>query len=392
MPWEEKTVEQSRLEFVLRVLSREASKSALCREYCISRVTGDKWIKRYLNGEALTDLNRAPHTHPNRLPPETESFIVEMRMKEPALGAKKIHRMMINNDHMPPAISTINEVLKRNGLITREASEAAQHYIRFQKEQPNDMWQADFKGNFLLQNGRRCHPLSIIDDCSRFCLSSDAKPNEQLEGTKASFIKAFKEYGMPRSILCDNGTPWGSSQSTSITRFEVWLMEHGVLTLHIRPQHPQWQGKVERFNGSYKRERLKFYTPIDILNAQRSREEYKEFYNNVRPHEALNMDTPSQHYEPSKREYTDAVDKWEYESGGELRRIKSTGYLSFGGQGYYLSEGLGDKEVMLYPAEDEEDVFDVVFREFVVARLCLRDRTVRSRRIYLRHDDPRKKL
>lgn len=392
MPWKEKTVEQSRLEFVLRALAHEASKSALCREYCISRPTGDKWIKRYLSGESLTDLGRAPHTHPNRLSPETESLIVEMRMKEPALGAKKIHRMMINNNHMPPAISTINEVLKRNGLITREASEAAQHYIRFRKEQPNDMWQADFKGNFLLQNGVRCHPLSIIDDFSRFCLSSDAKPNEQLEGTKASFIKAFREYGVPLSILCDNGTPWGSSQSTSITRFEVWLMEHGVLTLHIRPQHPQCQGKVERFNGSYKRERLNFYTPMDMPDAQRVREEYKEFYNNVRPHEALNMDTPAQHYEPSKREYSETVDEWEYESGGELRRVKSTGYLSYGGQGYYLSEGLGDKEVMLYPAEDEEDVFDVVFREFVVARLCVRDRTVQSRRIYLRHDDPRKKL
>ena len=393
MPWKEKTVEATRREFVERVLKKEASKSAICREYGISRVTGDKWLRRFLNGESMEDQSRAPFHQGNRICAETEALIVAMRQKEPAIGARKIRRMMINAGcDKPPAVSTINEVLKRNGLITQQASRAAQRCIRFQKEAPNDMWQADFKGDFLLRDGTRCHPLSVIDDCSRFCICADAKENEQLLGTKESFIRCFREYGMPKSILCDNGSPWGNSQSTSITRFEVWLMEHGVLTLHIRPQHPQCQGKVERFNGSYKRERLKFYVPEDMEDARCSREEYRLFYNAERPHDALNLDTPAQHYNPSPRVYSDKVSAWEYEAGGELRKIKSSGYLTFRGNGYYLSEGLGGKEVMLYPDPDHDGVFQIVFRDFVVAKLDLNERTIRSRKIYLRRDDPRKKL
>ena len=393
MPWKEKTVEETRAEFVARVRAGEASKSALCREYGISRVTGDKWLKRSEMGQPLSDRSRAPFHQPNRIPAGMEQRILEMRRREPAIGARKIRRMMQNEGcTSPPAVSTINAVLKRNGLITPQASRAAQHYIRFQQDQPNDMWQADFKGNFLLGDGKRCYPLSILDDCSRYCLCADAKQNEQLLGTKESFIRTFRTFGLPKVLLCDNGNPWGCSQSTSITRFEVWLMELGVLTMHIRSHHPQCQGKVERFNGSFKRERLQFYTPTDMADAQRFREEYREFYNNVRPHEALNMDVPAQHYVPSQRGYSETIAPWEYESGGELRRVKHTGYLSYGGQGYYLSEGLGDKEVMLYPDPARDGVLEVVFREFVVARLSLRDHTIRSRRVYLRHDDPRQKL
>ena len=393
MPWEEKTVEQNREEFVRRALAREATKSALCREYGISRVTGDKWIQRFQEGQSLADRSRAPNTHPNRIPIETEQRIIDARRKEPAIGARKIRRMLMDEGWTdPPSISTFNEVFKRNGLITKAASDAARHHIRFVKDAPNDMWQADFKGDFLLHNGVRCYPLSILDDHSRACLCADAKENTQLNNTKSSFINTFRNFGLPKSILCDNGTPWGSSQSTSITAFEVWLMEQGVLTMHIRPRHPQTQGKVERFNGSYKRERLAFYTPLDLTDAQKCRMEYMDFYNNIRPHEALGMKKPSQLYMPSNRQYQENIPEWEYESGGELRKVKSSGYLTYKGQGYYLSEGLGGKEVMLYPDIQRDGVMNIVFRQFVVAKLSLEDRTIRSRRIYLLHDDPRKKL
>jgi len=393
MPWKEKTVEENRAEFVRQVKAKEGSMSALCREYGISRVTGYKWLKRSEKGESMSDQSRAPFNTPARIAAEVEERIVGMRTAEPALGAKKIRKMMQNDGQTDlPAISTINAVLKRNGLITKQASEAAEHYTRFQKDEPNEMWQADFKGNFLMGNGKRCHPLSIIDDCSRFCVCADAKGNEQLLSTKESFVNTFREFGLPKSILCDNGTPWGSSQSTSITRFEVWLMELGVLTLHIRNHYPQCQGKVERFNGSYKRERLNFYVPHDMEDAQRCREEYKNFYNNIRPHEGIDMDTPAQRYSRSEREFTEAVTPWEYESGGVLRKVKSSGYFSFEGQGYYLSEGLGNKEVMLFPCEGKDGWFDVVFREFTVAKLSLSDRTIRSRRVYLRYGDPREKV
>lgn len=393
MPWKEKTVEQNREDFVRRVLAREVTKSALCREYGISRVTGDKWIQRFQEGQSLVDRSRAPNTHPNRISSDVEARIVNARKSEPAIGAKKIRQMLIDEGWSnPPSISTFNEVFKRNGLITKAASDAAKHHVRFEKEAPNEMWQADFKGDFLLQNGIRCFPLSILDDHSRACLCADAKENMQLNSTKDSFIGVFRNFGLPKSILCDNGSPWGSSQSTSITAFEVWLMEQGVLTMHIRPRHPQTQGKVERFNGSYKRERLAFYTPFDMADAQKCRMEYMDFYNNIRPHNALDMGKPSQFYKPSNRQYQDVIPVWEYESGGELRKIKSSGYLTYKGQGYYLSEGLGEKEVMIYPDEQHDGVMNIVFRQFVVAKLSLPDRTIRSRKIYFLHDDPRKKL
>lgn len=393
MPWKEKTVEQNREDFVRRVLAREATKSALCREYGISRVTGDKWIQRFQTGQSLADRSRAPGTHPNRISAEAEERIVNARKKEPAIGAKKMRQMLMDEGWQDaPSISTFNEVFKRNGLITAAASEAARHHVRFEKEYPNEMWQADFKGDFLLRNGVRCYPLSILDDHSRACLCADAKENVQINNTKDSFIRTFRNFGLPKSILCDNGHPWGSSQSTSITAFEVWLMEQGVLTMHIRPQHPQTQGKVERFNGSYKRERLRFYTPFDMEEAQRCRMEYMDFYNNVRPHYALDMGRPAQFYTPSTRRYQENIPVWEYGPGGESRKIKSSGYLTYKNQGYYLSEGLAEKEVMLYPDEQHDGIVDIVFRQFVVAKLSLVDRTIRSRKIYLLHDDPRKKL
>lgn len=393
MPWKEKTVEQMREDFVRRALAHEASKSALCREYGISRVTGDKWIRRYQNGEHFTDRSRAPKSHPNRISAEDEQRIVDARKKEPAIGARKTRRMLINEGWTdPPAVSTINAVFRRNGLITKAASEAAKPIQRFVKEQPNDMWQADFKGSFLLQNKVRCYPLSVIDDHSRYCLCADAKENEQHFNTKESFIRTFRQFGLPKTILCDNGHPWGSSQSSSITAFEVWLMEHGVLTLHIRPQHPQTQGKVERFNKSYKRERLVFYTPKDMADAQRTRIEYMDFYNNRRPHDALDLELPASVYVPSLREYRDEVSEWEYEYGGELRRVKDSGYLSYGGKGHFLSEGLGGKEVMLYPDTSRDGVLKVVFRQFVVAKIDINENAVISRKVHLLHNDPRANL
>jgi len=389
MPWERKTVEQTRLEFVMRVLAHEKSKSALCREYGISRPTGDKWLARYQAGEDLGDHSRRPFHTPNKISEEMEAEIVAARKEEPAIGARKTRRMFLDDGkENVPSASTINRVFHRNGLITKEASEAAKHIVRFEKAEPNEMWQADFKGDFLLKDGKRCFPLSLIDDHSRMCLCADAKPNVKLESTKDSFLKAFETYGLPKTLLCDNGNPWGSSQSTSITKFEVWLMEHDVLTIHIRPVHPQTQGKVERFNGSYKQERLKFYIPKDMADAQRTREEYMRFYNFVRPHYALDFDHPSQHYKPSERKYREEVPEWDYGHGAILAHVKSTGYLSFKQQGYFLSEGMSGKDVMLRPSTTHKNVFRIVFRGFQIGSLDIESRMVIARKIYRLSDNP----
>lgn len=391
MPWKDKTVNEQRKDFVECVLKKEKSKSALCREYGISRPTGDKWLKRYANNEPLEDNSHRPFHIPNRIAPEVENAIVEARRKEPAIGANKTKRMLENEGLAMPAMSTINAVFQRNGLITKEASQAATPYQRFEKTEPNAMWQLDFKGDFELRDGTRCYPLSIIDDYSRFCINGDIKQNQQLMGVKDSFVRAFEEYGMPFSLLCDNGTPWGSSQSSSITKFEVWMMELGILTTHIRAKRPQTQGKVERFNGSYKQERLKFYIPENMADAQKTREEYIRFYNNIRPHAAIDYSVPAARYSPSNRPFPSSISDWEYATGTDLRRIKSSGYLTYSGKGFYLSEGLANKQIAVIPS-DEDGVFNLVLRQFRVAKLNLNTNTISSRRIYLLEGDPRQKL
>lgn len=389
VPWKEKTVEMNREEFVKRVMAKEKSKSALCREYGISRPTGDKWLGRYESGESYSNKSRAPFHTPNKIATEVEALIVAARKKEPAVGAAKIQRMLENKGHSGlPCVSTINAVLKRNKLITEAASRAATPYKRFEKEAPNIMWQADFKGNYLMGNGERCHPLSIIDDHSRFCLSGDAKPNEQREGTKESFKNAFRKYGLPKILLCDNGPPWGTSQSTGYTQFEIWLMELGILTVHIRPKHPQTQGKTERFNRSFKDERLKFYVPSDLEDADRQRTEYREFYNNERPHHSLNLDVPANHYKPSERKYVEEPNEWEYGTEYEKRKIKHTGFLSFEGQGYFISEGFGDKSIAIKPSSIDGFV-NLYYRQFKIGRINLKEHALVSRRCYLIDGDPR---
>ena len=392
MPWRYKTVNQIREEFVRRVLSNEKSKSALCREYGISRPTADKWIKRYLSGEPLDNRSKKPFKTANRISEDIERLIVNQRKKEPALGAIKIHKILSDEGYENlPSVSTINNVLHRNGLITKEASISATPYKHFAKDNPNDMWQADFKGNYLLKDGVRCHPLSIIDDCSRYCLCADVKYNEKLNSTYASFESTFKQYGLPKILLCDNGTPWGASQSTSITKFEVKLMELGILTLHIRPLRPQTQGKIERFNRSFKEERLRYYIPNNMEEAQEQRLEYMEFYNNKRPHFALDLDKPSEHYEHSKRKYPEKISGWDYPYGTEVLKVKSSGYIRYKGQGYYLSEGLSNKQVGIIPSK-QDGILNIIFRQFRVAKLDLDNHTIIARRVYKLHNDPRAKV
>lgn len=389
MPWKEKTVEMNREEFVRRALAKEKSKSALCREYGISRPTGDKWIKRYGTGEGTMNRSRAPFHTANKINQEMEELIVGARKKEPGIGATKIHRILSNAGHEGlPSISTVNAVFKRNNLITQEASMAATPNKRFEKEAPNVMWQVDFKGCYEMRNGQRCHALSLIDDHSRFCLCADAKLNEQREGVQESFIKTFKMYGKPQILLCDNGNPWGASQSGAYTQFEVWLMDHDVLTIHIRPRHPQTQGKNERFNGSFKQERLKFYTPYDLVDADQQRTEYRDFFNNVRPHHALGLDVPAQHYEPSKREYREKPTEWEYGSESKLRKIKSSGYLTYEGHGYFLSEAFAGKTIAVKPSSTK-GLLNLQYRQFKIGRINQTEHMVVSRKSYLLENDPR---
>ena len=389
MAWEERTVEQMREEFVKRVLAEEKSKAALCREYGISRPTGDKWIERYERGEALTDRSRAPRTVPGRTPSEMESTIVELRKQRPAIGAVKLRRMMEDAGYTDlPCARTYNNIFRRHDLIGQEESAAATPLQRFEKAFPNEMWQGDFKGHFRMANGYRCHPLNILDDCSRFDLCIEALSGETFEAVRPVMERLFREYGLPFSFLCDNGNPWGTAQSLGYSRFEVWLMELGILTLHGRPRHPQTQGKEERFNRSFTRECLKGKIFSDIAHAQSCFDEYRTFYNEVRPHFALGMDVPAKHYTPSTKVMPEKIEPWEYGPEYQLCKVKETGYFNYGGQGFYLSEAFGGKTIAVRESHLPGQI-TLVFRQFKIGRINLDNRAYTLRRAYLLDGDPR---
>lgn len=389
MAWGERTVKQMREEFARRALAQERSKAALCREYGISRPTGDKWIKRFESGESMTDRSRAPHTVPGRIPADVEAEIVRMRRLYPALGAVKLRRIMQNAGNINlPCARTFNNIFARHGLIEPEASQAATPYQRFEKVAPNEMWQADFKGHFRMEDGYRCHPLNIIDDCSRFNLCIEALTNETFDAVKPVMDRLFREYGLPFSFLCDNGNPWGTAQSLGYSRFEVWLMELGILTLHGRPRHPQTQGKEERFNRSFTRECLRGKTFTDRNHAQSCFDNYRSFYNDTRPHFALDLGVPSAYYKPSPRRMPEKINDWEYGSEYRLCKVKETGYFNYNGQGFFLSEAFAGKTIAVRESHLPGQI-TLIFRQFKVGRIDLDNRVYTLRKAYLLDGDPR---
>jgi len=381
MPWKGQTVEERRKEFVMRAIAKEKAHSALCREYGISRPTGYKWIERHQSGEPMEDRSHAPNHRPNQTSKATEDKIVRLREKHPAIGAKKLKKMLENDGIIAPAYSTINAILHRNGLITPEASRIATPCKRFEKGQPNEMWQADFKGHFAMKNGQRCHPLTIVDDYSRFCVCLSALSDQRYEGVAQSLLSAFEVFGLPETLLCDNGNPWGTQQAPGYTRLEVWLMDLGILTKHGRPMHPQTQGKNERFNGTLLREHIRHQTFEDNLQAQQNFDEYQHFYNVLRPHHALNLETPSTRYCKSFRKLPQNIESWEYGWVSALRMVHSGGYIKFDGHEYFLSQSLSGKQVGLIESDDEEPgVFLVLYRQFCVAKINVGEKEVLSRR------------
>jgi transposase InsO family protein len=381
MPWEERTVKMSRETFVAEVKSKEKSKSQLCREYGISRRTGDKWLKRHESGEGLNDQSKAPFHVANKTPRKKEDEVLSVRKAHPAWGPRKIHQFMHNKGNEPPSKSAIGNILKRNGCISEAASMASTPYKRFQKDSSNDMWQADFKGHFALKDGSRCHPLTVLDDYSRYSLCVDAKENERYQGVEDSFYRLFSENGLPDSLLCDNGNPWGNSQTTGYTRFEVWLMEYDVLPIHGRINHPQTQGKEERFHKTLKAELLKHVEIENMAHAQKCFDAFRACYNEERPHEAIKMGVPSEYYRKSEKLLPNKIEEWVYPTDSINRKVKTTGYISYGNQGYFLSEAFGGKTIAIRESS-LEDCINIYFRGFRIARINIKERAFVSRKIY----------
>lgn len=370
MPWKENTLENIRSNFIKEVEQNIESFSALCRKYEITRKTGYKWYNRYKKGESLTDKSKRPFHTPNKISDELENRITMMRKKYPYWGARKIRKVMENQgiENLPSA-TTFTNVFRRNAQISKEESEKREHYVRFEKEHPNEMWQMDFKGQFLMLDGKTyCYPLTIKDDNSRLGIAIVAMKNQQTQGVKKALIKAFKKYGVPNSILSDNGKPWGDSKMRAYTGFDVWLMEHNILPIHCRMKHPQTQGKCENFNKILKNEVLKYENFTTFEEAQKRFDKWLCQYNTIRPHEALNMDTPIQHYKKSMKKYEENISDYEYPENANIIKVGMNGYIRINKKPHFLSEGFKGKYVALISNVENSNQQNIIFREFIIAK------------------------
>ncbi len=380
MSWKEQTVERSRLEFVVTAISGERSISQLCREYGISRPTGYKWIERYMAGEGLRDRDHTARKQPNRTPPEVEELILTVRAKHPTWGGRKIVRYLQDKGYQQlPAASTATAILKRHGMILPEESAKHKPYTRFERQEPNQLWQMDFKGHFAMANGERCHPLTMTDDCSRMLLCLDAYGNEQWKVVEKSLLRVFHEYGLPDPILSDNGPPWSDNEN-GYTPYEIWMMQLGILPIHGRPLHPQTQGKEERFHRILKEDILKRRAILDMEEAQQIFDAYRLEYNTERPHAAIGYDVPQRYYRASKRRLPDTWGEPEYDAGLTLRKVNYKGYLSIQQHRYYLSESFAGKYLALFPRPD--DIIDICYGAYRIASIDLSERLFSSRKIY----------
>lgn len=364
MPWERRSVYEQRKEFAQEA-QETRNFSALCREYGISRKTGYKWFKRAQGGEGVVERSRRPLHSPGRTDAVVESRILQLRAENPGWGAKTIHRILEREGcEGMPCIKTVNNILKRSGCISEEESAKRKPFIRFEKDACNDMWQTDFKGEFRLRDGQYCYPLTILDDHSRFSLCIEPRLTSA-NVVIPTFERVFGEYGLPQSILSDNGAQFAGFRK-GYTQFERWLMELDILPIHGRVRHPQTQGKIERFHRTMNSELLKHRQFDNIDDARAQLLAWRDKYNGYRPHEALGMRCPAEVYVPSRRSLPSRIPEYEYSGEYHVLKVNSWGYVRFGRHQVYLSETMVGRYLEFRPSPDGER-FIACFRNFSIA-------------------------
>lgn len=357
-------MEQQREEFVLA--ARDCKNfSAVCRAYGITRKTGYKWLQRCAAGEPLSDRSKAPYTVAHKTPEEVEQLILAVRTENPGWGARTIHRVLENEGCANlPCVKTVNNILQRNGCIDPEESQKREPFVRYAKEHCNDMWQGDFKGEFLMKNGKYCYPLDILDDCSRFAIRiqpAESTANVAIPGFEA----AFREFGLPKAVLTDNGAQFAGFRQ-GFTRFEKWLMDLDVLPIHGRIRHPQTQGKIERFHRSMKEELLNHRSFDDLAQADQALQAWRNKYNTERPHEALHMLRPADVYTPSSIAYPEKIAPYLYDGRYHVIKVNSWGYVRFANFQVYLSETMIGEYIEFRPSADDR-TFALCYRNFQIA-------------------------
>ena len=375
MPWTTQTAMSQRHEFVLLASKAGVNFRQLCRRFRISAKTGYKWLKRFRLGglAALGDRSRRPQKSPQTCGPAVAQKVMALRQEHPTWGGRKLRRRLRDlHEPVVPAASTCTAILRRAQLLAPGAGVGHTAWQRFERAQPNELWQMDFKGHFATQAGSRCHPLTTLDDHSRFNLVLAACDNEQTLTVQAKLITAFEVYGLPDSLLCDNGPPWGGADSSCAhSALTVWLLRLGVRVLHGRPYHPQTQGKEERFHRTLREELLSQRTWRDLAHCAEEFPRFRECYNCERPHDSLDGATPVSRYKPSPRSLPPALPAIDYPAHDTVLRVRSAGIVTFGGQTWQIGRPFAGLPVGLRPSAQADGKWEVFFGHHPLGHLDL---------------------
>jgi transposase InsO family protein len=370
MPWKTSSVMDEKLRFVFEYERDEETMSGLCARFGISRETGYVWLRRYRERDlpGLVELNRAPHRHPNQAEEAVERAVLELRQAHMTWGPRKLKRVLERDrpGMRWPASSTIGTMVKRAGLvISRSKRRRTEPYSEplAHAGHCNRVWCADFKGWWKTEDSARVDPLTITDAWSRYLLRCQAVAKTNSERVRAIFEAAFREFGLPEAIRTDNGAPFASSALGGLSRLSVWWMKLGIVAERIEAGHPEQNGRHERMHRTLKQDvRL----AADWHSQQRELDRFRHDFNQVRPHQALDMQTPANLYTPSPRPYPARLPELQYPDSMLVRTIKSHGHFRWKKNDVFLSEVLWGEPVGLLPAGD--GFYDVYFAHMHLAR------------------------
>lgn len=371
MPWQEVSIVELRREFVRLALQDGANRRELCRRFGIHPDTGYKWLKRWTAGDrSLEDQSRRPLASPNRCGDTIERHVLKVRDAHPAWGARKIVRCLAREGIAPPSASTVHAILVRHARIVPPPG-GAKASVRFEKEAPNRLWQMDFKGWIRLGDGACCHPLTVVDDHSRYVPCLAASSDQKGATVKAFLTATFQRYGLPDAVFVDNGNPWGDPSGERWTRFGVWLLKLGVDVLHSRPYHPQSRGKNERFHRTLADEVFALRRFHTFAEVQRAFDAWREVYNFERPHEALGQDVPASRYRPSPRPMPAQLPEPHYDASETVRTVSTTkAYVSFQGRPWRVPVAFCGERVAIRPL-DRDGHYGVFFGSHAIASIDL---------------------
>jgi len=380
MPWDERSAMDEKVSFIMEWEAGDTPVAALCEEYGVSRTLAYKYIRRYQQGgiEGLLEQSRAPRRVWNRTADDVVRAVVELRKRKPRWGALKIRECLQGElgDRALPAVSTIELILQRHGLVKHRRPRRhieAVHPI-FEAEKPNEIWSADFKGKFRMGDMRYCYPLTVMDSFSRYVLAVQGMHTPTFEGTKAVFEALFDEYGLPEQIHTDNGEPFASGVSLArLTRLAVWFMDLGIEPVYSDPGHPEQNGSHERMHRELKAEAAR-PARYSLGRQQHSFDAFRQEYNEERPHQSLGQQRPRQLYYRSARQYSADPLAWDYPQEMDVRYVCRNGAIRWGvGKWVTVSTTLIEKYIAL--EQFAEDKWRVYYRNTLLGYLD--ERTLR---------------